>query len=109
MQCGEETPTLASGRNGTIGPARSTRVPREQGKPMHDPLSAPPDPLLSPRKSRRGLLAIVLAVVLVLGAGAWWYFTRTPEGTTVDGQAKGDASKGDARKGAGKGGRGNFA
>ena len=54
---------------------------------MHDPLSAPPDPLLSPRKSRRGLLAIVFAVVLVLGAGAWWYFTRTPEGATADGQA----------------------
>ena len=76
---------------------------------MHDPLSAPPDPLLSPRKSRRGLFAIVLAVVLVLGLGAWWYFTRTPEGATADGQAKGDASKGDAKKGAGKGGRGNFA
>jgi multidrug efflux system membrane fusion protein len=76
---------------------------------MHDPLSAPPDPFLSPRKSRRGLLAIVFAVALVLGAGAWWYFTRTPEGATADGQAKGDATKGDARKGAGKGGRGNFA
>ena len=73
---------------------------------MHDPLSAPPDPLLSPRKSRRGLVAVACAVVLVIGLGAWWYFTRTPEGATPEGQA---APKGDAKKAGGKGARGSFA
>jgi multidrug efflux system membrane fusion protein len=72
---------------------------------MHDPLTAPSDPLLPRKPRRRAFVAAAVAALVVALLVAWWWTSRTPEGAAADGTpAKTEGGKGDGKKAAGKGG-----